>query len=185
MFTSTMPSSTETDPIYEAIADLRRKEKQSNKLYGALDLALADARERHGSMPPFPLIAWRRYSAIGGSEIDRARGEFLMIPGVDKKQIEDEYLDAKARELALKHAAKEWDQRAGIARQREENERGRQGLWRARMRLAKTMPLTVAGAATFLAYVRADMAIGEEEWHGVAIGTIVRSLKALGTQAVA
>ena len=112
----------------------------------------------------------------------------VLSPSDQQADIEakvDEYLTAKARELALKHAAKEWDQRAGIARQREENERGRQGLWRARMRLAKTMPLTVAGAATFLAYVKADMAIGEEEWHGIAIGTIVRSLKALSTQAVA
>jgi hypothetical protein len=46
----------------------------------------------------------RNYSAIGGQEIDDRRKEFLNQPGADRKQVEKEFRDAKAREAAAEQA---------------------------------------------------------------------------------
>jgi hypothetical protein len=59
------------------------------------------------------LIAWRRYSAIGGGEIDRARDEFLMC-GVDPDIVEREYRDARRRYKERSAEKTRWEKATGI-----------------------------------------------------------------------
>jgi hypothetical protein len=59
------------------------------------------------------LIGWRNYSHIGGSEIERARREFIE-GGMEPAVIEQEYRDAKRRYRAAIKAGKDWDKRCGL-----------------------------------------------------------------------
>jgi hypothetical protein len=102
----------------------------------------------------------RSYSAIGGSEIDRAREKFLSQPGADREQIEKEYLDAKARLAAAERACVDWNYRAGVAPLREQYERANDAWREAVMRMARTKPVTPAGAAALIDYARRDIDIG-------------------------
>lgn len=169
------------DPIYAALADYRRQEKRHFKLMDDLHMAQIEAQVEHGKRP-CPLIAWRKFSAIGHDEIERARDEFLLAAVADPQQIESEYQAAKAREIAQQQAGKEWDKRAVLAKLRQEQDQCRRADHRALLKLAKTMPTTAAGAAAFLAYVKTNIAIGEADWHLIAMDTIVRSLKAIDSQ---
>jgi hypothetical protein len=95
------------------------------------------------------------------SKLDNAREEFLKRPGADRKQVSKEYLDAKARLAAAERAGVEWDHRAGIAPLREQYELVAAALRRAAMRMARTKPMTPAGAAAMIAYMRRDIMEGE------------------------
>ncbi|HEY8008318.1 MAG TPA: hypothetical protein VIE66_16320 [Methylocella sp.] len=59
---------------------------------------------------------------IGGTEIERARDEFLSQPGADREQIEREYYAAMARYSATEYEGIAWDQRTGLASLREQTE---------------------------------------------------------------
>jgi len=169
---------TANDPVLAAMAEARRLDKAWHRLSDALDRAEAKARETHGPRP-CSLIAWRDYSAIGGSEIEGGRERYLNMPEIDPKKIEEEYQAAKARERAAKLAGIEWDKRAGIAAQRRECALTLANELKAHMQMAKTAPTTPAGAAALLAYVKADMKIGLEfDWHDKALGTLIDALKA-------
>jgi hypothetical protein len=168
------------DPIFAAIDEHSRLVKASDRLHTALDLARSKAEKKHGSRP-FVLIAWRHYSHIGGSEIDRAREEFLKLPAIDPKKIEKEYVAAKARYRAAERAELAWYKRSGLEPQRREYERTFAAERRAAVRLAKTMPSTPAGAAAMLAYVKADhIEDGPTEWHMATLETIIGVLAAWG-----
>src|ERR1035437_1236227 len=104
----------QADPIFAAIEKHRKLFKAWNALCDALERAETKAKKKYGRRP-WSLVAWRNYSAIGGSEIEARREEFLKLPGIDPKKIEKEYLEAKARERAGERA---WDKRAGLAAQR-------------------------------------------------------------------
>jgi hypothetical protein len=67
------PPGLETDPIFRLIEEHRAAYKAYGDAIGALDEAEHDT----GEYTPSVLIAWRKYSHIAGSEIDRARKEFL------------------------------------------------------------------------------------------------------------
>lgn len=170
-----------SDPIVAAIAEHQKLEKIWGRLGHKLELAKDRASKKYGRRP-WSLIAWRKYSAIGGDEIDKARKEFLAA-GLKPKMINKEYRDAKARERAGERAEKAWDRRAGIAAQRRKFERANEAEQRAAERMAKTKPTTPAGAAAMLAYVKTDMEGGDIDWHDTAIATLVATLKAWGKTA--
>jgi hypothetical protein len=91
------------DPIFAAIEKHRKLVKTWNALSNVFDLAETKAEKKYGRRP-WSLIAWRDYSAIGGSEIEDRRAEFLRLASIDPKKIEKEYLAAKARERAGQRA---------------------------------------------------------------------------------
>jgi hypothetical protein len=153
------------DPVFAAIAEHRARTKVWLRLYGKLDEAQLQARETHGARP-WELIAWRDNEAIGEYEIDNCREELLRQPGADRKQIEKEYLDARARLAAAERAGVEWDRSAGIAPLREQYERANAAERRAAMRMARTKPATLAGAAALIAYTRRDIMEGKVDSNG-------------------
>jgi hypothetical protein len=124
-------------------------------------------------------------SAIGGAEIDRAREKFLSQPGADREQIEKEYLDAKARLAAAERACVDWDYRAGVAPLREQYEHANDAWRKTVMRMARTKPVTPAGAAALIDYARRDIDIGKSVigWPTVALKTVVRALTSMNAEA--
>jgi hypothetical protein len=112
------------DPIFALIDAHRARTKEWVRLYYKLDEAEFEAAKTHGKRSS-SLIEWRNYLAIGGQEIDDRREEFLNQPGADRKQVEKEFRDAKAREAAAEQAGVEWDHWAGITPLRERYERAR------------------------------------------------------------
>ena len=168
------------DPIFAAIAEHKARTREWSRLYDKLDEAQFQAGETHGPRP-WELIEWRNYSAIGGHELDDRREEFLRQPGANRKQVEKEFLDAKAREAAAERAGVEWDQREGIAPLREQEERANAAECRAAMRMARTRPMTPAGAAALITYTRRDIIEGEVEWQMVALKTVAAALVRMET----
>lgn len=166
------------DPIFAAITEAKALDKAFFRLCDAMDRAEFRARKKHGCRP-WSLIAWRNYSAIGGREIDDRRKEFLRLPGVDPKKIEEEYRDAKSRERAAFRAEKAWDRRAGLAQQRQELDLARKAIHRAIARIARTRPKTPSGAAAMLHYIKDDMEICDDAWHLIAIASVIDALKSL------
>jgi hypothetical protein len=163
------------DPIFAAIETHKKLYKQLHRLFRAKDEAECNACERHG-LRPIALIAWRDYSHIGGSEIDRARLRFL-DDGIDPQTVEAEYRDAKKRYRAKERAGRAWDKRAGTASLQAQIRQ----LWRdvdtAGMRMAKTEPITPAGAGALVAYAHADLAIGTgPKWPMPALRMASRAL---------
>jgi hypothetical protein len=167
------------DPIFAAIQKHRELMEESNRLYDAVSVAEGKAQKKHGYRP-WSLIAWRKYSHIGGSEIDAAREEFLGQPGANRREIEREYRDAKARYAAAVRAGVEWDKRTGLAPLRQQYEHTRRAETTAAMRMAKTNPRTPAGAGALVAYARADIEIGDgPEWHLPALATAADALTSM------
>ncbi|HIE69381.1 MAG TPA: hypothetical protein EYP98_04045 [Planctomycetes bacterium] len=162
----------ERDPIFQAIADYKRAERRSSALFDALDAAEAEAKRLFG-LRPCTLIGWRHYGSIGGAEIERARDEFLLSPGANRKEILAEYEDAKARERAAKSEVRAWYRRTGLASLKREQSDARSAEQQALLALARTRPQTPAGAAEILAFLRRDMKVGEHRWQDIALGTIV------------
>jgi hypothetical protein len=165
------------DPIFGLIDAQKALQKKWHRLGSKLGNAQHQASETHGTRPS-PLIAWRNYSAIGGSEIDDRREEFLSQPGADREQIEKEYLDAKERLAAAERAGVEWDHRVGLASLREQVESADSAERKAAMRLARTKPMTPAGAGALIAYVlqRERMYGGFEGWEIRALKTVAGAL---------
>jgi hypothetical protein len=167
----------QVDPIFAAIEEYRKSLATWLRIYGTLDNAKGEARTKHGNRPS-ELITWRG-SYIGGSETDQRREELLSEPDVDRKQIEREYLDAKARERAQIRAGVEWDNMTGIAPLREQSDRASDAEKTAAMTMARTKPRTAAGAGALVAYVVKDMEIGETEWHEIALATAAAALQSM------
>jgi hypothetical protein len=167
----------EHDPSFALIAEHKARIKESCRLYSKLDEAEFEARKTHGARP-WSLIAWRNHSAIGEYGIDNCREELLRQPGADRKQVRKEYLDAKARLAAAERAGVEWDQRAGIAPLREQFERAEDAEKRAAMRMARAKPVTPAGGAALVAYMRRDIMEGAVDWQMAALKTVARALSA-------
>ena len=169
------PAARSADPAFALIDAHKARTKEWSCLYGKLSAAEFKAEKTHGARP-LSLIVWRNYEAIGGHELDDRREEFLRQPGADRKQVEKEFRDAKAREAAAKQAGVEWDHRAGIAPLREQEERALAALKRAGMRMARTKPTTPAGAGALIAYTRRDIIEGEVDWQMVALKTVAAAL---------
>jgi hypothetical protein len=168
------------DPVFALIDAHKARTKEWCRLYDRLDTAQFQAGKTHGARP-CSLIAWRNYDAIGRHELDYRREEFLNQPGADPKLVEKEYRAAKRREAAAERAGIEWDHRAGITPLREQEERACAAVHRAAMRMARTKPTTLAGAAAAVAYTRRDIMEGEVDWQMVALKTIAVALARMAT----
>jgi hypothetical protein len=176
---SKIKRASQPDPIFAAIDNHRKLFKAAIALYEALARVEIKAEKKYGRRP-WSLVAWRNYSAIGGSEIDDRREEFLKLPGIDPKKIEKEYLAAKARERAGKRAERAWDKRAGLAAQRLEVDRAISAEQHAAIRMAQIRPHTPVGAAALLTYAKADIEGDGIDWHEIALNTAINTLASWG-----
>lgn len=165
------------DPIFAAIEGHRKSATASFEIYTALDNAEGELKAKHGRRP-CELITWRDYY-IGGSEINQRRETLLREEGADRKQIEREYLDAKARERAQIQAGIEWDNMTGIAPLREQFDRAKDAENTAATTIATTKPRTPAGAAALITYVLENMENGDSEWHRIALATTTAALQSM------
>lgn len=150
---------TNADPIFAAI----EKYKRADKLCIALHTAFDDAEEAIDGHAPFSLIAWRNYSAIGGSEIERARDEFLSTGAADPETIEREYQDAKARYLARREEMERWYQEHGIFDLWQRSRKSVEAIWAARAALVMTAPTTLTGLAAYLNFITSHMDRNDDE----------------------
>jgi hypothetical protein len=138
------------------------------------------ARKEHGCRP-IALIAWRNYSAIGCSEIERARDEFLAA-GIDAKTVQKEYRAAKKRELAIERAGDDWDRKVGLTDLRKEYEDVRNQArvdWEA---LGKIQITNVGDAAAIIGVLRERMQKFDElsdDWEIAAFMNASRFLVSL------
>jgi hypothetical protein len=170
------------DPIFAAIAEHKRILAVAGDLQNELDLAEFEAAKTHGHRP-IAFIRWRNYSAIGASEIDGRREEFLNLPDADPAAIEQEYLDAKARIKAKQAAGPAWDNRTGLAKQRRDYMRAMAAESRHTKHLALTKPTTPAGAAALLRYILSDDLTSDcSYWHLPALKSIAAALADMGPQ---
>ncbi len=110
----TLPRSSGTtdDTKIDRIRYHKGLREQLLSLWEAEESAVAAAEQTHGDQP-FSLISWRNYSAIGGSEIERVRDEFIML-GIPPDVVEREYLDAKRRYQKQKSKRRQWAKKAGV-----------------------------------------------------------------------
>ena len=123
------------------------------------------------------LIAWRKYSAIGAGEIERAREEFLRRPGADLASVDAEYRDALERLRDAKQAERAWYRQAGLYKSLLNRTKSQRAERLAVVKLRTTRPTTPAGAAAFIRFVIDEMAIGDADWHSVALRTIAEALE--------
>jgi hypothetical protein len=166
------------DPIFAAIERHRKIEKELSTINDKIT-AVEDEQFKIDRRP-IALIAWRRYSHIGGSEIARARREFLNEPGADRAMIEREYREKKTEYRAALKAEREWDKKHGVAGLHDRRDECRAERDTAGEALGLTRPTTIAGAAALVAYARADLEIGPDfEWPMPALGNAVAALKQL------
>lgn len=170
------------DPIFDLIKAHRAAVKASNKAQDTLEEATFKAAKKHGKRP-WSLIAWRNYSAIGGTEIERARDEFLELRGIDPAAIEKEYRAAKARERAGERAERAWDRRAGVDGHRKAAQRAGADMRKAGMQMAKTKPQTPSGVAALIKYVLDDELCMEVDWHKAAMETAIVALGVMAGRA--
>jgi hypothetical protein len=110
---------------------------------------------------PIALVAWRNYSHIGCSEIERARDEFLEA-GIAPDVVDKEYRAAKKRERVIEMAGEEWDREAGLTdlrKQYEENRAQTRAAWKA---LGHVHLTSIRDAVAILALLRERMGMFDE-----------------------
>jgi hypothetical protein len=139
------------------------------------ELAVAGGSPRR----PLALVAWRRYSHIGGKEIEKAREEFLAA-GAPPEDIESEYLQVQRNYLTIIDEQRQWDARAGIpVGLRERVSFLREEGWRLRDEMARTNPTTLVGAAALASQAaNAFDEGGDDDWQYVAMRTVAASGRA-------
>lgn len=177
-FTAALPI--EPDPILAAIAEHRRLFRQWLSLFTALDEA---AHEK--GHPPCPLISWRKYDAIGGKEVEKARDEFLADRIAKPATIEREYREAKAREQAAKQARRRWYKQNGLADLKTKSDRASKVERTALSTLTKLRPTTTAGAGALVAYVCTDLEYDGEVWQKQALTNAAKALRNMGGEQIA
>jgi hypothetical protein len=141
-----------------------------------LDEAESRAKEAHGDERPF---MWRGARPVTRESIDFYREALLRLPGADREQIGEEYQDAKAM-------MDEWDRRVGIAPLREKYERALRAWHKAGMRMARTKPTTLAGAAALVNYARRDLVASKgsgSDWNLPALKTAADALTRMNAEA--
>jgi hypothetical protein len=110
---------------------------------------------------PIALVAWRNYSHIGCSEIERARDEFLEA-GIAPDVVDEEYRAAKKRERDIELSGEEWDQEAGLTdllKQYEENRVQTRAAWEA---LGHVHLTSIRDAVAIIALLRERMDVFDE-----------------------
>jgi hypothetical protein len=143
---------TAIDPVFGAIAEHKAMDKEWSRLIDLLIEAENEARQKHGKRPG-DQVKWgdHDYSGVGG--LGDYREWLLSRPDADPKQIENEYLEAKARLASLQYEGIAWDIRAGTAQLREQRDRARRACENAEVKLGRTKPTTPAGAGALVAYI--------------------------------
>jgi hypothetical protein len=172
------------DPIFAAIENHQRLDKEVHDLWEAQDEAEGEARTKHG-WSPSRLIDWpgRNEQGLDDSGIERVK-DSLRLSGVEPVTIETEYWEARTRWLGGVAAGKEWDECAGLATLRRDVDRASSAEQRAAMQMARTKPRTPAGAGALLGYTKTLMfEVGEMDWHETALETVIRSLAGRSPQA--
>lgn len=170
----------EPDPVFTLIETHEQLELELNNLDEKLDLLESEVEEPR----PFPLVAWRRYSAIGGSEIDNAREEFLNQMNFASNIIEAEYKSKKLEERRARQKLARWEQRHGIAPLRTEQNALARRCRQAAEALGRIRPATIAGTAALVEYARKHLVDsgGELDWPINALATAVASLNEISAQ---
>jgi hypothetical protein len=168
----------EADPIFALIEDHRKLRTALGDMCEELDDAECEAQKEHG-LRPIPLISWRDYT-ICGPEIETRREQLLSEAEIDPATVEQEYLDAKAREQAKLAAEKAWDVRAGLEVKREDLHRACNAESECAERLSTTKPTTPAGAAALIQHVIDDDICTGVEWHMTSLETAVAALNSMG-----
>jgi len=173
------------DPIFAAIEKHRQIWAEHGAVYNQIDQAEWKIREgKIDKHRPYGLVAWRNYSHIGGSEIDRVREEFLEQAVADRETIEREYREKKAEHRAALRAEREWDRRNGLAPLRVRlNRLGRAGRT-AEQALSEIAPTSVAGAAALVDYVRRDIEdfADDDRWYVAALANVAEGLKVIAVE---
>ena len=164
----------EDDPIFAAIENHLKLENAWCDLEEAREETQAKAQEKHGRRPS-PVVSWRNY-VCGSDHIESIREALLRSPGIDPITIETEYWDVQARLLGTELAAKEWDERTGLAAVRRDIDRARTAWWQAALQMAKTKPRTPAGAGALLTEILKDL---QMDWCETALATVVKGLAAM------
>jgi hypothetical protein len=112
-----------------------------------------DALRTEYGRRPIALIAWRNYSAIGGTEIDKARDEFLRN-GIPAKVVQREYRAAKRREREKERAGEDWDRSVGLSEIRKEHDECSRECRTAWDALGKVKVASIADAAAIMNILR-------------------------------
>jgi hypothetical protein len=133
----------------------RKGDRRWDALYSKIDSAEEAARDEFG-LRPIALIAWRNYSAIGCSEIERARDEFIR-DGIDEKVVQAEYRAAKKRYRDVLRAGDDWDRKVGLTDLRKEYDDNRcetRAAWKA---LGKVPVTSTKDAVAIIGFLRERM----------------------------
>lgn len=177
------PASALVDPVLAALVRVRAAGRAVDRAARAYDAA-EDAASMVIGKRPWSLIAWRNYSAIGGSELARARENFLRR-GVDPMVVEAEYEDAKSRVRHAIRQGREWDRKSNTAHLRRARDVGLKEYRRCLWALARTAPTTPAGAGAMAAWLAQELRWYDEKYHAVAAKSIARGLRAMAKAGVA
>jgi hypothetical protein len=152
------PTAAELETQSEAVALVERCQKGDRRwtvLWNKIDKAEKAAGPLHGRRP-IALIAWRNYSHIGGSELERARDDFIR-QGIDGKLVQEEYRSAKQRYRAALQAEVDWDRRAGLSDLRKELEGVKLETCAAQMALGKVHLTSISDAVAIIGLLRKRM----------------------------
>lgn len=167
------------DPIFAAIAAYRQTSSECFAVSRQLDEAEVRVHKA-GHKRPCPLIAWRNYSHIGGSEIEHARDEFLAAPGANKELIEFEYLDAKRRAHRAQLKERRWYKIHGLTELSTKSEQLWSEFGEVGRRLEITIPTTPAGAGALIALIHEEKEEGSQyEWHMPALANVARMMRTM------
>jgi hypothetical protein len=147
------------DPIIARIAHHKQLSIELTDKWDEWDIAQIEAEKTLGRRPR-GLIAWRNFSAIGGSELERCRDVFIEL-GNDPVVIKKEYTNAKRRERECLAAEKQWIENAGLSKlnaQIANIRRKRRAIERS---FAKQPARTAAGAAAIINYLHEQFSEGD------------------------
>jgi hypothetical protein len=172
---SAKASAVEPDPVFALIDTHIELQSKVNSLQDELDRAEYEALEKHGRRP-IALVSWRGYH-IGSSELDTHRERLLGMGEIDAATIEQEFLEARAREQALTAAGTAWDKRIGLTDLRKKFDQTLGAEQRCAERLSKTIPTTPAGAGALIQHLLDDdLSPDEDFWHLTALRAAVAGL---------
>ena len=169
-----------TRGMSEALALVERCRKGNRRwdvLADKIDSIKEAAKAQYGHRP-IALVAWRNYSAIACSEIERARDEFIR-EGLPANVVQAEYSAAKRRERDLERTGEDWDKKVGLSDLRKEYEANRietRAAWKA---LGEVRLTSIRDAVAIIGLLRERMRVFDElsdDWEVAAFMNASRFL---------